>query len=316
MSSASDTNSGDEPDNERLINALTTREVRRGLVNSDLDVDESASREEVMTLLSTHQEADQLREDIITGAKERVLQDRHIKPDQIEGAGQGLPVIRDNLSVREVYYYDSYFQYTDHTTRVYEIPDLGDALRDIAEDTSTPTAAREVFTEHVEDNVLDPAYIQATEQLPAALIGDVDDQFRPRVVEFKDSNTIYVEYWKPGNTRSDFDIRTGDYEKIKTLYQAVLRVDLETGFIGTTGKDSSKTNEGLVERFLSEFNGSSTARRIHLRGRDIRRAKENLGLLTSLNEFIGDEAKVRLTRNQAGNVEADPAHDQMEQERE
>ena len=314
MSSGTDTNSDDNQDDERLINALTTREIRRGLVNSDLDIDEDATRKEVLTALQTRPDADQLRQDIIEGAKERILEDDHVKVDNIEGAGQGFAVIQGNLNLRETYYYDSYFRYTDRTARVYKIPELGGVLSEIANAESS-VAAQEMFTEHSEGNNLDDAYVQAAEDVPAPLIGNVDDSFRPRLVEFEDSNTIYVTYWKRGKTWSALDVRTGDYEKIKTLFQAILRVDLETGLIEMMSDDSQKSHKKLVERFLSEFNDNNTAVSINIRGPDIRRAKKNLSILTSLNEFVGDEAKVRLTRNRARSVEADPANSQMESQR-
>ncbi|SEV98425.1 hypothetical protein [Natrinema salifodinae] len=316
MSSTPETNSDDDDQNdERLINALSTREIRRGLLDSDIDVGENADREEVFNLLETHPAADQLREDIVEGAKKRILEDGHVKHDSIEGTGQGIPVISDALTLAEVYYYDSYFQYTDHTARVYEAPDFGGVLRDIAEDADSPAAARNLFMEFCESEDVDPAYIEATEDVPAPLIDNTDDQFSPRLVKFEDANTIYLEYWKRGKTMSEFDVRTGDYEKIKTLYRAVVRVNLDTGLIETMGDNSQQSNEQLVKRFLGEFSGSDTVRRINIRGPDIRRTKSDLALLTSLNEFVGEEAKVRLTRNQSGNVEADPAHDQMESER-
>ncbi|WP_168191250.1 hypothetical protein [Haloprofundus sp. MHR1] len=303
----------DEPNDERLINALPTRDIRRGLQNTDTDVDENASRDEILNVLRSHPNNNQLRSDIRKGAKTRVLEEWANKVDNIENAGQGFHVVRDNLSLREIYYYDSYFQYTDHTSRVYLAQELGGLLGDMAE---SDELSKDEFINFCEaDDDLDDAYVQAVEDIPAPLIGDLDDTFRPRLIEFEDENHIYAEYWKTGKTKSDFDVTTGDYEKIRTVYRAVLRIDLRTGLIETAGDSSQQKNKGLVQRFLSEFSGSDTVRRVEIRGADIRRTKDHLALVTTLNEFIGDAAKVRFTRDQSGNVEADPAHADVEGDR-
>jgi hypothetical protein len=315
MGSKADTNSTEPSDNDRLLEALTMREVRRGLINSDLDVDEDASREEVGELLSSHTDTDQLRQDIITGAKERLLEDTHVKTDHIEGTGQDTVVIRDNLNLREAHYYSSFFQYADHASRTYKIEELGGVLAEIAESSNSASETEEMLRNHINDGDFDVAYAQALEEIPASIIGDLDETYRPRLVEAEDESTLHIEYWKPGKTWSTFDVETGDYEKIHTLYRAVVRVHLDSGLVETSGDSSGRSNEALVRRFLNEFNDSDSMSRIHIRGEHIREAKANLGLLTSLNEFVGEEAKVRLTRNQANNVEADPANEQMESER-
>ncbi|WP_126665157.1 hypothetical protein [Haloterrigena salifodinae] len=315
---SSTTNSGyDEASDERLINALPTRDIRYGLQQSDIDIDENTGRDEILRYLkNTPGDADELRQDIITGAKERVLTDWSGMLKTIEGAKTGAPVVAESLTLRKAYYYDSFFNYTDHTTRAFQVSEIGGILGEIADQVDSPAVAREKFIEFCEtENELDPAYTEAADDIPAALINDLDEAYRPRLVEFENGRYMYVEYWKPGKTRSDFDIRTGDYEKINTLYRAVLRIDLQTGLIETTGDDSQQSNRDLVERFLSEFNESTSVSRIHIRGADIRTTKRDLALLTTLNEFIGEDAKLRFTRNKSGNVESDPAHNDAEKKR-
>lgn len=315
---SSTTNSGsDEASNERLINALPTRDIRYGLQQSEIDIDENADRDEILSYLkNTPGDADELRQDIITGAKERVLMDWSGMLETIEGAKTGVPVIAESLTLREAYYYDSFFNYTDHTTRAFQVSKMGGILGEIADLVDSPAAARERFIEFCEtEDELDSAYTEAAEDIPAALINDLDEGYRPRLVEFENDRYMYVEYWKPGKTWSDFDIQTGDYEKINTLYRAVLRIDLQTGLIETTGDDSQQSNRNLVEKFLSEFNESTTVSRIHIRGGDIRTTKKDLALLTTLNEFVGEDAKLRFTRNKSGNVESDPAHKNAEKKR-
>lgn len=319
-------NAEPEIDYERLISALATREIQEGVRQSDIDIREgdseeegeaNYSREEVLNYFEENPEdAEELYGDLVYGAKLRILEEWENKLEHIEGTGDTLHVVADALNLREVCYYDSYFTYTNHTTRVYEASELGGVLGDIAEEAASATEAREMFTEFAsEESDLDEAYAQAAEEIPAPLIGNVGDRTRPRVVEFEDENHLYVEYWSRGNSKDGFDISTGDYTKIQTAYRAVLRVDLETGLIETTGDSSQKSNEGLVERFLSEFNGSGEVSRVHIRGDDVRETKQNLALLTTLNEFVGEDAKLRFTRNNSGNVEADPVHDEAEENR-
>lgn len=306
----------DEAPNERLINALPTRDMRYGLQQSEVDIDDNASRDEILTYLeNTPGDTDELRQDIITGAKERVLADWSGMLEHVEGTGMGTPVVADTLTLREVYYYDSFFNYTNRTTRVYRASNIGGILGEITDQADSTAAAREMFIEFCGENDLDSAYVEAAEDVPAALIGDLEDGYRPRLVEFEDEHYLYIEYWKPGKTWSNFDIGTGDYEKINTLFRAVLRIDLETGLIETASDDSQQSNQKLVERFLSEFNGSDTVSQIHIRGADIRTTKNDLALLTTLNEFVGEDAKLRFTQNKSGNVEADPAHQDAEQTR-
>lgn len=316
MSSSTDPSPDDSIDHQRLINGLAMREVRRGLINLDHEEDGDLSREEVLSLLNNNPDASQLCREIVSGAKERILEDSHIKLGSIEDAGQGPTVIRDSLNLRQVCYYDSYFRFADRTTRAYKIPELGGVLQDIAENGESASEARDRFLNYCESTELDQAYSRAAEEFPAPLIGDIGDDFRPYVVEFENPDNLYVEYWQKGNKESLFDIQSGDYRQIQTRYRAALRVDLSTGIIQAAGDSSQRSHEPLVERFLTEFNGSDQADRIYIQGSQIHDAKRNLALLTSLDEFLGDEAKLRFTRNQAENVEADPAHDQVNQQRE
>lgn len=293
-----------------LINALETRAIRRGLqISGNEDVDPNWSRNEVLAYLETNpSKAPELREDIITGAKRFYLSRDHVKPAYIKIAGSetGIEVLSDRLSLREVVYYESYFKYADHSANVYKISDVNGALASISQ-----VGSKEEVWDELESQIEDQAdlneYGAAIRDLPAPLIGDVEDSYKPRVLQVESPDVIYLEFWKKGSKRGGFDVRTGDYKTIQGPYRAVLRIDFDNLTIEAVGDNSSNTHEDLVRKFMVDFNGSASADLTHIHSTHIEDARRDLAFIATLDEFLGD-AKLRFTTNETANVEADPAH--------
>lgn len=297
-------------ENENLINALETRAIRRGLqISANEEVDPNWTRDKVLAYLETNpSKAPKLRDDIVTGAKRFYLARDHVKPKFIEGAGPetGIEVLSDQLTLREVCYYESYFKYADHSSNVYKISDTGDILQSL-EDIDSKDEVQAELESHIETRAELVEYDAATGDLPAPLIGDVEESYKPRVLQLESPNIIFIEYWKRGSKTGGFDVRSGDYKTIQGPYRAVLRVDLENLTIEATGDNSSNTHENLVKRFMIDFNGSASADLIHINSSQIEEARRDLAFIATLDEFLGD-AKLRFTVNESANVEADPAH--------
>ncbi|ELZ05372.1 hypothetical protein C482_02441 [Natrialba chahannaoensis JCM 10990] len=297
-------------ENENLINALETRAIRRGLqISGDEEVDPNWSRNEVLAYLDTNpSKAPDLREDIIEGAKRFYLSRNHVKPNCIEGAGPetGIEVLSDSLTLREASYYESYFKYADHTAHVYKITEFDGLLESLCEADTKDEVQTELESQTEAQDDLEE-YAAALNDLPAPLIGNVEDSYKPRVVQAETSDVIYVEFWKKGSKSGGFDVRTGDYKTIQGPYRAVLRVDLDNQTIEAVGDNSSNTHEGLVKRFMIDFNESASFDFIHINSGEIEDARRDLAFIATLDEFLGD-AKLRFTVNESSNVEADPAH--------
>jgi hypothetical protein len=306
-----------ESDRE-LLYALPMRDVRRGLsrvddVSDKLEGDD-LEREDLLSELAERDPDSELHEEIVTGAKEVVLDQNHVKTSSFDGFGDNPAAIVSGLDLREVHYYDSFFKFTNITTRVYRLGTPSGFLSELA-DTDSTTEARERFEEYVVSAGLDEMYATAATDQPSPLIGATEDTYRPRVVAFEDASTIYVEYWKRGNKTTRFDVDTGDYETIHGLRRGAIRIDVATGLVEAVGDANNGPKDGFVERVLGDLSDGTGFSRITIPDATIERAKERLALKITLDELVGENTKVRFTRNRGEDVETDPDHEEMERER-
>lgn len=309
-----------------LIDSLEMRSIRQGLHESEISLESTASREEIKEWVQAHPEQEEaFLQELISAAKDVLLDDneRYLKYIDVNHNDNGEETLLDN--VIDIYYYDSFFRYTDHSTKLYSIDELGGVFADIAREAKYIDEAKELFVEHVrEQNDIDEAYLAALDDYPAPLIGEVEHQARPRLLKFEDVDHLYIELWSIGDTFSRFDVNEGDYKTIESLARTVVRVHFDTGILEYTSDDTTKGHrESVLTNLLDQFNqtsnpGSDQATNYSQRtitDPHIRQIKKNIGVLSTLDSFRGIQANLRYSSVKDRNVETAPTHSNMERSR-
>jgi len=292
----------------RLVGALETRAINQATDRSTTSIPAGADRTEVIDYLDTESDADTLEEELIEAAKEVIIEDRSHQVDYIEGTQVGADAIGGFLSLSEFAYYDSYFGYTNHATRVYEVDELGGALEEVRDNAQTEQDAKDIVRRYVSSNSAEEEYSQALEDVPAALIGNVDDRAAPRVLHFEEPSVLYAEFWAEGSKESGLDIHSGEYKTINEVAKTAVRVYLDHELVEVTSDSAGPGDRTVLVNLLSELNEHEQVWNIDINPSDVSQARNNLGVLTTLSELIDTDTKLRFTRNQAGNVETDSTH--------
>jgi len=293
------------------------RAIRRGLQNTDYDVDENASRSVFNNWIADlDNERDEFIEQLKPSAKVAKLQRWSTKLSGITETGSDdIAVNADSLTVRGAHYYDSFFHYTNHTTWVFGLPWISGALEQVRENAESAEEAQKILRIQCKD-LSEPMYEMAAEEEPSPLIGNVDGSESPRLFHFEDEDHLYVEYWTEGSGQEIFDVNTGDYKSAQTLQRTCFRIHLDSGLVEITGDMSRGPNKDALKAFLERLGGNPMISDVDIGMEGIQKAKEKLAFIVSLDEFDGDDAKIRFSKNKDGDVEADPVHSDTESERE
>ncbi|MEA1930054.1 MAG: hypothetical protein U9O06_00685 [Euryarchaeota archaeon] len=304
-------------DTTRVTDALDMRAIRKGLQNTDYDVDENASRSVFNNWIADLDgERDDFIEQLKPSAKVAKLQPWSTKLSGItETESDDIAVNADSLTVRGAHYYDSFFHYTNHTTWVFGIQWLSGTLKQIHENATSADEAQEILRSHCKD-LSEPMYQMAAEEIPSPVIGNVDGSESPRLFHFENKDHLYVEYWTEGSEQDTFDVNTGDYKVAQTLQRTCFRIHLDSGLVEITGDASRGPNKDALKAFLERLGGNPVIGDVNIGTEGIQKAKENLAFIVSLDEFDGEDAKIRFSKNDNGDVEADPYHSDTESERE
>ena len=310
-----------------LIDSLEMSLIRRGLHEADEGPETTASRQEIKIWVRDHpDEGREFLRELITVAKDRLLDDNE---SYLEFIGANQPEDKESLAetldLFDAYYYDSFFRYTDHSTKLYDIDELGGVFADIAEQAESTDEAKKLFVEHCDErDDIDEAYLAALDDYPAPLIGEIEYRARPRLLQFEDEDHLYLELWSIGDTFTRFDVNEGDYKKIESLARTVIRIHLDGGILEYTSDDSKKSHrKSVLTDLLDQFNqtsnpGSDQATNYGekaITDRHIRQIKESIGVLSTLDSFRGGQANLRYSSVDDRNVETDPTHSNMERSR-
>lgn len=311
-----------------LLDSLEMRAIRRGLHETEVGPDANSSRQEIKTWVQNHpNEQESFLQELVTAAKQVLLDENenyleYIDVNQADDDDRSLVEVIDLF---DAYYYDSFFGYTDHSTKLYSIDEPDGIFAEIADEAGSIDEAKTLFIEHCQDrDDIDEAYLAALDEVPAPLIGEIEHEARPRLVKFEDSNHLYIELWSIGDTFSKFDVNEGDYKTIESLARTVVRVHLDTGILEYTSDDTTKGHRQSVLTDLLELSnqtsnpGSDQATNYSekiITDRHIRQIKENVGVLSTLDSFRGARANLRYSSVDDRNVETDPTHGNMERSR-
>jgi len=313
--------------NLELIDSLEMRSIRRGLYEADVGPETTASRQELKEWVQEHpDQGEAFLQELVAAAKEVLLDDNEsylefisVNQDDEEAS------LTESIDLFDAYYYESFFGYTDHSTKLYSIDELGGVFADIADEAESITRAKELFRGHCQGrDDIDEAYLAALDDYPAPLIGEVEHQARPRLLKFEDPDHLYIEFWSIGDTFSKFDVNEGDYKQIESLARTVVRVHFDTGILEYTSDDTTKGHrENVLADLLDRFNqtsnpGSDQATNYSekiITDHHIRQVKNNIGVLSTLDSFRGARANLRYSSVDDRNVETDPTHSNMERSR-
>lgn len=244
-----------------LLDSLEMRAIHRGLHEAEVGPDIDASRQEIKAWVQDHpDEGERFLQELVTAAKQVLLDENenyleYIDANQADDERSLVEVI----DLFDAYYYDSFFGYTDHSTKLYSIDELGGVFTDIADEAGSIDEAQALFIEHCQDrDDIDEAYLAALDEVPAPLIGEIEHEARPRLVKFEDSDHLYIELWSIGDTFSKFDVNEGDYKTIESLARTVVRVHLDTGILEYTSDDTTKGHrQSVLTDLLDLFNQTS-----------------------------------------------------------
>lgn len=300
----------------RIIDSFDTRSLQRGIQEYSDDESGDHSRDEIYALLQQEKDSEELKQALKHGTRLRTADSISSKLKHIEKLRTPKAnAAAQRLTNSELSYYNSFFSYTNHTTRVHKVPSWDGVLSEISEEASTASEAEAIFWERFEEGEIPEEIAIAAESLPAPLIGNLKSGVRPRVLFFEDANHIYVEYWSRGDVLQGFDIDSGQHETISTPYRCYIRLHLDSRLV-EAGGDRNTPHHDEIKHLMTSLSGNPINSDIEIRANDIQTVKEDLSLVVTLDEFAGEDAKLRFARNeQDGNVQADPIHAETQESR-
>lgn len=327
---------------ERVLDSLEKKFIYSGLKNLDYDI-KISSRKKTKEWIREHPEHSESIFNKVTSHTKQELLDK-IKHQDFMGSTEGgtenededklslntpkklnEEALLEQYTLSDFYYFDSFFHYTDHSYFIFNISELNSIFQKIHNQVEDASRAGEALKSFCEDNNFSSFYIHALEPLPSPLIGDVDDDPKPRLIKIEDKDHIYAEFWSLGREINDFDVNIGDYKTIDTLDKAIVRIHLDTGHIEFTSDSGRvKRQKKILRNILANFNAQGSPsksdidemfEKIEITDQQIRKVKEKLGVLSTLDEFRGSRANLRYTSVKKRNVESDPSHSNTEKAR-
>ena len=324
-----------EEEINRILNSLEMKYIYGGLKDVDFEI-RSTSRKKVKKWLKQNpKHTESIFNQLTTHAKRELFEEIQYQ-DYIrstEGGGENKEdgrfvftppekldkkTIFEKFDLKDFYYFDSFFHYTDHSYRLFNISNLGSVFQKIHNEAKKASEAKKILVEFCKEKNFSSNYLNALESTPSPLIGDVNNEPKPRLIKVEDEEHIYAEFWSLGKEINDFDVNTGDYKSIETLDKAVIRIHLDTGHIEFTSDSGRvKRRRKIIRSILTNFNiqGNPTKsdidemfNQVEITDQQIRKVKRKLGVLSTLDEFRGSTANLRFTSVKKRNVETDPSH--------
>ncbi|SFR34256.1 hypothetical protein [Halogeometricum limi] len=331
---------------DHLADTIDYRSIKRGLqsVNSSLDdsIPDETLREEILTGdwdLGREKFADWLAsvdeilqtyiiQQLVFKKKRFLLEDeigdktRYIS----ESLADASSVLANELDLNSVAYYESFFNFSERTTSVHRIAEMGGIFQQIRDDADTVQEAREIFLQGVESDDRIPEHYRYAVNSLSPIIGDVQYEPKPRLVSFEDEDHIYMEFWKVGEEITQFDVNRSDYTTIQTRSRTAVRIHLDTGFIEYASDQSSKDVRGTVlDKLMYHFAGDesemvtdggvSLGKQRHdvitVTDSDIDKINERIGVMSTLDTFHGKYTNTSLHSIDDRPTQQDDLHRQL-----
>jgi len=335
-----------------IINVLDYRSIKSTLdkiandeeedINENIqqavsEVPEYPSREQIRIWLKKQDDevADSISSLLSLNKKKSILRNIEQKVEYIEESeSNSVPILASHLTLKDVAYYESHFKFADMTAGIYGMKSKEGIFGEIYTEAETAEQAKEIFISRVlEREDINNQYAEAADEIPTALIGDVDYNPRPRIVKFEDSNHLFIEFWSIKGKNTVYDVNEGNYITIDERARTSLRIHLDSGTIEyISTKDSSDHRKAVLDYVIEKFSlerevrsdgglmsfttdGTSLFTDIEIDSSDVIDVKKNVGLVSTLDGFRGRNTNSRLTARDSGDVENDPMHRQLERGR-
>lgn len=300
-------------------------------------LEESPSRETLRRWLSEQSEevAEKIGSLFVERKKKSILRKRQRKLRYMgDFESPSIDTIASYLSLTDICYFDSYFKFANRTMTVHKMKRCEGIFGEIDSNSDSPQEARDLFKRKVrERSDISNRYAEAAEEIPSALISEVDVEPRPRLIKFEDSSRIYMEFWSVKGKESFYDVNRGDYVTIERRAKTAVRFHLDSNVIEYASTDDSKNHrsatlntaleklafpqETRTDGGLSAFSetGDKLYSDITIKDVDVKTVKENIGILSTLDAFRGQSTNSRVTARDNTSVESDPIHPQLEKGR-
>lgn len=298
------------------------------------ELGEDPPRDDLKTFVQQNEELGASLLEIIGKAKQKsILRQLEEQLYYIEGEGEDIDDISTNLTLTQTEYYQSYFNFAGKSFSILKTDFEDGIFARIASEAETQEQAKNIYRSYIQESDIDDLYIDATRDVPAPLIGEIDYTPKPRLIHFEDDGHIYFEYWTKSGQRSYFDVNKGDYVTVERRGKTAVRVHINTGiieYVSTKGSESHRRGliDKLIERFWMdddvETDGgvpslvagvANLHTDINIQNDDISQVKENLGILSTLDGFRGGIANVRFSSRNNSDVGRDPDHQHIEDNR-
>jgi len=335
----------------QIIDALDYRTIKQALNEiqqgagfaedlrtSASELGDSPDRDEIKEWLSRHQDyAEEVANAIAINKQKSIIRSFEGKEKFVEETEQGErdpDDIISHLSLTDTVYYNSFFKFADMSTKVFSTEYRDGIFQRISSEADSAQEAKELFQDHISENEeIDDVYLQAANDVPAPLIGQVDFNPKPRIIKFEDDDHVYFEFWSMEGERSYYDVNKGDYITIDQRARTSVRVHLDTGIMEyVSSKSSEDHRRAVIDIIVDNFWTSDEVRTdgglqalatggellhspVTISDDDISDVKENVGLLSTLDGFRGGFTNVRLTSRNNSDVENDPDHQHFEDNR-
>lgn len=276
------------------------------------------------------EEAEHIADVLLKAQKENILQMRKYKAQYIESTDFKEPhKIRDDISLSEAVYYDSYFKFSNGSMKIYSAEEMDPLLNQISENTGDRQEAQSMFIELAQDHNYPMDYSKAARDIPLPLVNGLENNPRPRIVRFEDPSRLYLELWSYGKEKNIYHPGQGETLTFQSRARSQIRIHIDRNLIEyASTRDTKGHEETDLNHIESVFSfgddeamtdGGSTDRPGTLTDKDISsddiwKVIQNIGIFSTLESFEARNATISYSSVNKRDVKKGPNRDDIKRD--
>jgi hypothetical protein len=269
---------------------------------------------------------------LLRSEKRNILRSRKRKSSFIEDSEfSDVDKIADDLFLNQVAYYDSFFKFSNMSQTVYSV-DMDDGLKRISDQSENKQEAQKQFREYAEDQ-LPKEYVEAAGEIPNPLIGQMERSPKPRILNFEDTNQLFIEYWSLGTETEIYHPQRGETLEFRGRVRSQVRIYIDSELVEYASTRKAQGQQIKIENHVSDVfdfeqqtatdGGQSketaddepnllTRYKNNIDSSDISDVINNIGIISTLETFQSQNATIRYSSVNKRDVSEGPNHDDIE----
>ncbi|QSX00887.1 hypothetical protein [Haloterrigena alkaliphila] len=279
---------------------------------------------------SLESEESQLIADVLKkGQKEEILEKRKYKIPHFESTDyKEAHKVRDDISLSEATYYDSYFKFSNGSMSIFSVIEMDPILKTVSKEASDKEEAQSMFRELIQEHDYPRDYRKAAREIPLPLVGGLENNPRPRIVRFEDPRHLYVELWSFGKEKNVYHPEQGETLSFQSRAKSQIRIHIDRGLIEYTSTRDTKAHEETdmshIESIFSfdgelRTDGGSQGRFATLTDEDITSEDiwnviQNIGVFSTLESFEAKNATISYSSVNKRDVKKGPSRDDIKRD--